>query len=890
MSSSIGPKIVLEGEKEYRKAISDINKDMRVLSSEMKAASVEFDGNANSIQALSKKHDILSKEYDEQTRKIKTLQGALENAEKVYDENSNQVKDWQIKLNNAEAELTKLDRELKTNEKYLDEAKTSTDGTAKSIDKYGKEINISKDKTEEFNKELDKVKSGIKDFGKVAAGAVVGLTAALIGVTESTAEFRQDFSKLDMNARTAGASIDDVSEELKNLDAITGETDSNIEALSNLMAAGFKGDGLTQAVEALSGAVIKFPDTLKIEGLADGLQETLATGQAVGPFSELLERLGYNLGDFNTGLAKCTTEAERQQYALNYLAKTGLSNINDQYRKNNKTLIDNANAQYDLRENMSRIAETVAPSLNRAMQKVADTIENVNDNDVLPSLIDGLDWVIDNSDLVIGGIAGTIAAMKAFSILEAVNASWKAYKVATEGATVAQWALNVAQMASPIGLLAAGIGLIVGGIATYALSTKDATEDTDEFGNVADTTSKNIVSANNATTDSITAMSEAYQEELANAEESIYSSMGLFDEFSKNTEISGETLMKNLRSQVKGMEDWSKNMQELARKGIEEGLLQELYDMGPAAAGEVAALNKMTNKQLQEYNQLWIDKTQAAKEAAIEQTELTTSGIGDALGGGKTYVQAQAEGVRSVVDNQFSLMRINAGKEGENTSVMFGGGIKNKEKNIYDAARGVTSGAYEEIKGLTGKSYGVGKDASTNIGYGINDYKYMANENMKNAVSGANEFAKAEARKTRTVGTAMSDGVASGIKDKDSSVKDALGGVVQNAVNWVKKKWNIQSPSRVLRAEIGNNLGDGIALGIEDKIIDVKNAMSRINDEIKVDPVSFGSYVNSDTGTSINGSQSIVGDTIIYVNNPQPNPSELAKQIKKQQQNLALGW
>lgn len=32
------------------------------------------------------------------------------------------------------------------------------------------------------------------------------------------------------------------------------------------------------------------------------------------------------------------------------------------------------------------------------------------------------------------------------------------------------------------------------------------------------------------------------------------------------------------------------------------------------------------------------------------------------------------------------------------------------------------------------------------------------------------------------------------------------------------------------------------------------------------------------------------GDTVIYVNNPQPNPSELARQIKKQQQALARGW
>ena len=45
-------------------------------------------------------------------------------------------------------------------------------------------------------------------------------------------------------------------------------------------------------------------DTLNTEGIADGIQETFATGRAVGMFGELLERSGVNLDDFNAGLAK----------------------------------------------------------------------------------------------------------------------------------------------------------------------------------------------------------------------------------------------------------------------------------------------------------------------------------------------------------------------------------------------------------------------------------------------------------------------------------------------------------------------------------------------------------------------------------------------------------
>ena len=46
--STIGPKIILEGEKEYRQAITNVNKSMSVLKSELKSVTAEFEGNANS--------------------------------------------------------------------------------------------------------------------------------------------------------------------------------------------------------------------------------------------------------------------------------------------------------------------------------------------------------------------------------------------------------------------------------------------------------------------------------------------------------------------------------------------------------------------------------------------------------------------------------------------------------------------------------------------------------------------------------------------------------------------------------------------------------------------------------------------------------------------------
>jgi len=47
-------------------------------------------------------------------------------------------------------------------------------------------------------------------------------------------------------------------EQLLEAQAITGETDSSVEGLSNLLAAGFKGENLTRALDNISGAAVKF--------------------------------------------------------------------------------------------------------------------------------------------------------------------------------------------------------------------------------------------------------------------------------------------------------------------------------------------------------------------------------------------------------------------------------------------------------------------------------------------------------------------------------------------------------------------------------------------------------------------------------------------------------
>ena len=118
--------------------------------------------------------------------------------------------------------------------------------------------------------------------------------------------------------------------------------------------------------------------------------------------------------------------------------------------------------------------------------------------DALPVLIDGLTWIIENSELIISGIAGITAANvahnKVVPLITAVTKAWNDYRVANEGATVAQWALNAAKNAfSPAGLITA-IAAVTAAITTYVVFADSAYKDTKRF---IDSAEREIETLNN---------------------------------------------------------------------------------------------------------------------------------------------------------------------------------------------------------------------------------------------------------------------------------------------------------------------------------------------------------------------------------------------------------
>ena len=138
MADSFGLKIGLEGEKEFKKALADINQSFKVLGSEMKLATSQFNKNDKSAEALTARNKVLNKEIEAQKQKIETLRSALKNAADSFGENDRRTQNWQIQLNNAEAALNDMNRELDENEKAIKDGGKAAEESGSKFEGFGK--------------------------------------------------------------------------------------------------------------------------------------------------------------------------------------------------------------------------------------------------------------------------------------------------------------------------------------------------------------------------------------------------------------------------------------------------------------------------------------------------------------------------------------------------------------------------------------------------------------------------------------------------------------------------------------------------------------------------------------------------------------------------------
>lgn len=127
MAADIGPKIGIDGEKEFRDALKSMGQQLKTLGTEMKAVTSAFDVDNDSQKKLASQSDILSRQLEVQQQRITEIQKALDYARQNYAENSNEVQRWQQSLNNATADLNNTKKQLNDLEHGVDDVGNAMD-------------------------------------------------------------------------------------------------------------------------------------------------------------------------------------------------------------------------------------------------------------------------------------------------------------------------------------------------------------------------------------------------------------------------------------------------------------------------------------------------------------------------------------------------------------------------------------------------------------------------------------------------------------------------------------------------------------------------------------------------------------------------------------------
>ena len=215
---NIGPRIGIEGEREFQRQINQITLATKTLRTEMKAAESGFSSSDSAMKKASERSRILSKEIESQKRYIEVCRQALQHYTAEQGESGKETQKWTQKLNNATVALNRMNEELRNNN---------------ALTAWGQDV-------EALGQRIQGIGSTISSVGdamtKYVTGPIVAGGAASVKLATS---FEDSMAKVSTIADDSVMSMDDMSDAIKNLSNKTGIGAADIaEATYQAISAG----------------------------------------------------------------------------------------------------------------------------------------------------------------------------------------------------------------------------------------------------------------------------------------------------------------------------------------------------------------------------------------------------------------------------------------------------------------------------------------------------------------------------------------------------------------------------------------------------------------------------------------------------------------------------
>lgn len=868
----------------FREAIKKANSSLTELRSEMKLSEATFKGNEQSVEALTQKKRILQDQLDATKAKVDALQQTLDKAKTRYDENSTEVQKLKTQLNNAQRQYVETEHaingvntELNQQEQEVEQTTTAMHGLDGAMEKCNNGFTVMKGVV--ANLVTDGIRlliDGLKEAAKYALTTGMDFEAGMSQVKATSGASATEMEQLTEKAKEMGAKTKfsaTESAEAFNYMAMagwkTGDMLDGIEGVMGLAAAantdlGTASDIVTDALTAMgyaAGDAGRLADVMaaassnantNVEMMGGTFKYAAPVAGSLGISMEdlaiatgLMANAGIKGEQAGTTLrAGLTNLVKPSQQAADAMDKYGISITNS-----DGSVKPLSETMEILRQKLGQLPEAEQAAAAAAIfgkEAMSGWLSVINASD---ADVDKLTQAIYNSEGAAEEMAATMQDnLKgdieqlggAFDTL-AINVSQKFNGALREGVQAITGFLDGSKsMSEMFDGLRSAMQQAIDGIRSYMPQLAQM------GGELILNLAQGIVSGAPKLVSSASNIISNIGQGIANNAQKIVSMGGeLIMNLGKSIisaagqlMSTGAEIIKSLASGITG------NTQSFISKGLDllDGFADTLTSGVPKLIQNGMEFIRNLVKGLMNSLPELISRvpeiiSKFANVINDNAPKIIAGGVGiikdlivGILKAIPTLVQNIPKIITAIVDVWEAFNWLALGKKAID---LLGKGIKSMFNFVKSAGKGVLDAIVNVIKNLPQNLLDLGKKAITGMGNGIKSLTGSIKSAATSIFNAVVDNVKNLPQKLLQIGKDLVTGLWNGISDMTGWVIGKIQGFGESVLGGIKRFFGINSPSTVLRDEVGQFLPAGLGEGIEENEDAALEPMQGIVDKIK---------------------------------------------------------
>lgn len=338
---------------------------------------------------------------------------------------------------------------------------------------------------------------------------------------------------------------------------------------------------------------------------------------------------------------------------------------------------------------------------------------------------------------------------------------------------------------------------------------------------------------------------EMMQQEFANLKGEVQNA---FQAIEQQTALSADQMTANLQKNIDAVDKWSQNLEILAKRGLDQGLIEQMKQAGPKMANQTQALVDASDEQLGRLNTKWTEAGDKAKEGFLRSIHAT---------GEELPPEIQAMVTAIATEFRKALAEADFETQGREVPKKTADGMRSGKGDVQQAASEVTEASKQAFNNLPTEAKYSGSQVSGGYAQGITENQGTvqgAVDGLKNASLGvlANLFGEGQAK-----GAELGAGVGDGVLSRSDVVQGAANTLKSNATATMA---GMASDGQAKGSEFGSGIAIGIGVGQQVAV----GAASMMNLAISAQFLAmsmngqqYGSQFGTGIGGGINSSQGI---------------------------------